>query len=751
MACEDARDNQQNNGKKRRKGILYEWGGLLFWLGLFLFCLLLRAFVNGDLRVGPETIGDMIARKDIYAGVVGVECSSYTQYSYDDQGRQTEVLVYTRDNKDPKEWSVHTREIWEYDNQGRVILYERYLPYQDNILDMKEVYEYSNEGYKMTRSYTTRSYSARSGDDVFLYDTEGKRIWCALDSWPGIYQEYTYAYDDQGRKISEMEKYKGFDIVYDNELQDHVKKDILWEGVVREIQWNDEDHTSVEKHYNSVGGLLGFWFDTYDEEWKLTGSVWCDGNDLPRGETDYLTYCTQGRWVDYRDGLPVQECFNEKDRDSGTVWFYYHVYDYDENGNQTLYLSATDYTLALDRYVYDKQGRLTEQFSYGRIKVPEWEMTLSDGSSVRIERDEELDDFISIAHIAADGSTNTLFMFDERGHIDTQYSSEATSVQQVYSLERTADGLLESSWKKSVLELAEEQGEDAGELVSGWACAHESDNNSENQGDNSENEQEADGQEDYESQRELGEIWEPEEYGSFYYMVQPGDNLWSIAERYLGSGAEFFRIYEENRDVVGEYPGRILPGMRLYIPEGNRKLTDEEKLKYLSAYREIIEQLEAENPGKRDYDLIYMDEDAVPELVADVRGYYVSVYTYDAGQVFLVMDDWGYGAFGIAGYEYMPRQNIIHCCDVDGAGLVLNFFYGRINEIHEYEDFRFVWCETGDYESDEWSYYNEYSEITEEEFDSLLIDGEFTYIEGIYPGREMLEGIRQEIERLEGR
>lgn len=71
MACEDARENQQNNGKTRRKSILYEWSGLLFWLRLFLFCLLLRSFVNGDLRFGPETIGDMIVRKDIYAGVVG--------------------------------------------------------------------------------------------------------------------------------------------------------------------------------------------------------------------------------------------------------------------------------------------------------------------------------------------------------------------------------------------------------------------------------------------------------------------------------------------------------------------------------------------------------------------------------------------------------------------------------------------------------------------------------------------------------
>ncbi len=51
------------------------------------------------------------------------------------------------------------------------------------------------------------------------------------------------------------------------------------------------------------------------------------------------------------------------------------------------------------------------------------------------------------------------------------------------------------------------------------------------------------------------------------YIVQKGDTLWGIAEKYWGDGRECYRIYRENADVIGNDMDFILPGMslRLYL------------------------------------------------------------------------------------------------------------------------------------------------------------------------------------------
>jgi len=50
------------------------------------------------------------------------------------------------------------------------------------------------------------------------------------------------------------------------------------------------------------------------------------------------------------------------------------------------------------------------------------------------------------------------------------------------------------------------------------------------------------------------------------YTVQPGDDLWAIAQRYYGNGAYWHVIYNANTQVVGPNPNYILPGEQLCIP-----------------------------------------------------------------------------------------------------------------------------------------------------------------------------------------
>lgn len=51
------------------------------------------------------------------------------------------------------------------------------------------------------------------------------------------------------------------------------------------------------------------------------------------------------------------------------------------------------------------------------------------------------------------------------------------------------------------------------------------------------------------------------------YTVKKGDCLWNIAKSLYGSGADYTKIYEANKGVVGSNPNLIYPGQVLTIPE----------------------------------------------------------------------------------------------------------------------------------------------------------------------------------------
>lgn len=54
------------------------------------------------------------------------------------------------------------------------------------------------------------------------------------------------------------------------------------------------------------------------------------------------------------------------------------------------------------------------------------------------------------------------------------------------------------------------------------------------------------------------------------YTVQPGDTLWDISQRFLGSGTRFNEIAKLNNIPN---PDLIIPGMKLQIPTGSPQLT----------------------------------------------------------------------------------------------------------------------------------------------------------------------------------
>lgn len=145
---------------------------------------------------------------------------------------------------------------------------------------------------------------------------------------------------------------------------------------------------------------------------------------------------------------------------------------------------------------------------------------------------------------------------------------------------------------------------------------------------------------------------------------------------------------------------------------------------------------------RREYNLIYFDEDDIPELVAGVSGYWMSLYTYNEGTVYCLANEWGYGAFGNMGYEYVPRKNSLRNIDTDNAGQIVNITYVTINPEHFMEDV--VWIQlvfseemNEDMEYDCTTYVNG-EEVAEDEIDDYDV-GEYEYIDTILSLQELLE------------
>jgi nucleoid-associated protein YgaU len=51
------------------------------------------------------------------------------------------------------------------------------------------------------------------------------------------------------------------------------------------------------------------------------------------------------------------------------------------------------------------------------------------------------------------------------------------------------------------------------------------------------------------------------------YTVASGDTLSAIAQKYYDDAGAYMKIYEANKDVIGDNPDLIQPGMELVIPK----------------------------------------------------------------------------------------------------------------------------------------------------------------------------------------
>ena len=126
----------------------------------------------------------------------------------------------------------------------------------------------------------------------------------------------------------------------------------------------------------------------------------------------------------------------------------------------------------------------------------------------------------------------------------------------------------------------------------------------------------------------------------------------------------------------------------LTIPNIRHCLATYKKNGEFASYQEAYEAMSrlntlennVEREGEFKYDLIYVDEDEIPELVVANNGYWVSLYTYKNGRIYTLMDREAYGTHGNDGYQYSPKKNNIKFCQTAYAGAIFCDTYMAISK-----------------------------------------------------------------------
>lgn len=165
-----------------------------------------------------------------------------------------------------------------------------------------------------------------------------------------------------------------------------------------------------------------------------------------------------------------------------------------------------------------------------------------------------------------------------------------------------------------------------------------------------------------------------ETYGNTSFAVVYYGEVFTYLD---GKESVFFYAMENLSDsLTSSVDGLTISVIRDYLSDGKKNGEFED---YREAYLTIGKLMAMESEGRIQYNLVYFDEDDIPELVADNRGYSMSLYVYHDGRIYTLMDGWGYGAMGNAGYEYCPRKNSLRNYNADYAGLILYTTYCSIS------------------------------------------------------------------------
>lgn len=165
---------------------------------------------------------------------------------------------------------------------------------------------------------------------------------------------------------------------------------------------------------------------------------------------------------------------------------------------------------------------------------------------------------------------------------------------------------------------------------------------------------------------------------------------------------------------------------------------------YKEAYLHMLQVYERAYGYDEKYALVDFDGDDVLELVADVNSG-ITMYTFKDGKVYKLVDDWGYGAGGNHGYEYITGKSVIRNYNTDYAGIIMYETYWNIKLSGEnvVEDISYLKQtffddvngngvpDDNEEVSDEYvRYYLGDKEVNVDEYVGAMIEGEYKNLQG---------------------
>ena len=258
-------------------------------------------------------------------------------------------------------------------------------------------------------------------------------------------------------------------------------------------------------------------------------------------------------------------------------------------------------------------------------------------------------------------------------------------------------------------------------------------------------------EEEAEQESQSGTVWDSGEEEEAEQESQPG-TVWDSrgeeeAEQESQSEEQDELQDETQSDVQAESQTESQPELEFKMNNEN----------WAQAYLSVIaEQQEDWDLDGIDFGLFYVNDDDIPELVFGPEGYWVSVYTWQDGQVYTVMDEEPYGTWGRE-YTYIPFKNAIkEWCysyfDFDDNGFTRRFydlFYQMAETTYELEYVYGLIME--DFVKDDVDESEEYvryyvepdwteRESTEEEYDAYFLarDGEYIRLRGDFSAEEII-------------
>ena len=177
---------------------------------------------------------------------------------------------------------------------------------------------------------------------------------------------------------------------------------------------------------------------------------------------------------------------------------------------------------------------------------------------------------------------------------------------------------------------------------------------------------------------------------------------------------------------------------------------------YIETINDYIDSSQVDPENLR-YDLIYIDEDNIPELIIDYPGFFLEGYTYSDGTVHHIMDYWPYGAMGNAGYSYLPHQNVITNSNNDLAGALIwqsvweiDDNFQIVSKLDDELNIRYFESEPDEFYPEDFNnieytdspyYYYGTTPITQSEYLSYIPEGDYDWIGGVFDYDTIIEAL----------